>query len=237
MVRCGVSGVKKDCTCPRSRHRHGTHIAYAHDGCRCTPCLDAALARQREYRKRAALARSAGTSLSVDATGTMRRLRALAALGWTACDLGKRLDGVTGEAVGQIQRRKDRRYVYLATAQRVAALYDELSMTAPSGWIAKRTRAQAAANGWLPPLAYDDDTIDDPAACPNVSTITARAVDEVAVERAMLGDPVKLTKTERAEAVRRLTAAGVGAAQIGARLGTTHRTVQRDRAADRETAA
>lgn len=55
-------------------------------------------------------------------------------------------------------------------------------------------------------------------------------LDEVAVERAMNGDPVALTKAERAEVVRRLTARGLPVRQIAERLHTTSRTITRVRA-------
>lgn len=62
--------------------------------------------------------------------------------------------------------------------------------------------------------------------------MTAAAyVDEVAVERAMLGHRVRLTARERREVVRALTARGASAREIAERLHTTSRTVQRQRSA------
>ena len=52
-------------------------------------------------------------------------------------------------------------------------------------------------------------------------------VDEVAVERAMRGDPVALTPTERMETVRRLAKRGLSDGEIGARVGATKRSVER----------
>jgi len=54
-------------------------------------------------------------------------------------------------------------------------------------------------------------------------------IDEIAVERAMAGDAVRLTIRERGEAVRRLTAAGLTARQVASRLHITTRTVVRYR--------
>jgi DNA-directed RNA polymerase specialized sigma24 family protein len=87
----------------------------------------------------------------------------------------------------------------------------------------------AKAKGWPGPLAWDDDTIDDPAARPHIGAAWSDAFDEVAVLRAMYGDPVRLRPSERAEATRRLTAAGLSAAQIAERLGCTKRSVVRQR--------
>lgn len=55
-------------------------------------------------------------------------------------------------------------------------------------------------------------------------------IDEIAVERAMHGDPVPLTTAERTIAVARMTARGLTNQQIGERLHRSRRTVQRYRA-------
>lgn len=54
-------------------------------------------------------------------------------------------------------------------------------------------------------------------------------LDEIAIERAMAGDPVPLQPTERIEAVRRLTARHYSTAQIAERLGISPRSVARIR--------
>ena len=96
----------------------------------------------------------------VDITGTTRRLRALVAIGYTQCDLAGRL-GITSENSTDLFHAKGR--VLAATALKVAALYDRLSMTAgPS----QAARDRARRLRWHPPLAWDDDTIDDPNAKP-----------------------------------------------------------------------
>lgn len=53
--------------------------------------------------------------------------------------------------------------------------------------------------------------------------------DEIAVERAITGERVKLSPVDRAEAVRRLTAEGRSALFIAEQLGITTRTVTRIR--------
>ena len=69
------------------------------------------------------------------------------------------------------------------------------------------------------------------AVCPHCgqSERPAPDVDEVAVLRAMAGDRVRLTPVERLEAVRRLTARGLSAREIGERLHITPRHVCRYR--------
>ena len=95
-------------------------------------------------------------------------------------------------------------------------------------------RARAARLGWVPPWAWDD--IDDPGehpACGNVLRVTRsdQVLDQVAVARAVAGDPVALTVAERIAAITILAARGRSDAQIGALLDYTDRTVERIRKA------
>jgi transcriptional regulator with XRE-family HTH domain len=100
-----------------------------------------------------------------DATGTRRRLRALAALGWPANHLAHQL-GMNPVPVRTLMRG-DRQRVTAATARKVAALYDRLWNTpGPS----ETTSARAARTGWPVPLAWDDESIDDQAARPATPT-------------------------------------------------------------------
>lgn len=97
----------------------------------------------------------------VHAIGTARRLRALAALGWDLADLADRL-GVNTRRVHHLQAMGSPT-VYRTTADSVRRVYDALSMTVgPSG----KTARIARRNRWPPPLAWDDDTIDNPTARP-----------------------------------------------------------------------
>lgn len=93
----------------------------------------------------------------IDTAGTTRRLQGLVAIGWTQTELATRI----GWSVSNLNTlaRAGRPYVTVDTARMVAALYDELSMTpGPSG----RARSVASRHGWLPPLAWDDEQLDDP---------------------------------------------------------------------------
>lgn len=104
----------------------------------------------------------------IDATGTRRRLQALAVNGWPHRLLAAQL-GADAKGTLTVQNGTTRT-VRRATAHAVAALYDELwDQPGPS----RRSRTCALRNGWLPPLAWDDDTIDDPQATPDTGTATA----------------------------------------------------------------
>jgi len=185
----------------------------------CAPCRRAHADKRADYRRRRYLNRA---PLSVDATGSRRRIQALAAIGWSLGEQSRRL-GLNASMAHKITIRS---WVWPQTADKIRALYDELSMVpGPS----QRARNDAKRRGWLPPLAFDDDTIDDPAARPSIGAYQPRVFDEVAVQRAMRGDRVHLRPVERAEVVRRLTDAGRSAAEIAERLRTTPRSVQRMR--------
>lgn len=56
-------GIKKDCTCPRAKHVHGTRVAYVVDGCGCPPCTEA----NRRYFHQNLLNHSSGRHAYTDA--------------------------------------------------------------------------------------------------------------------------------------------------------------------------
>jgi len=124
----------------------------------------AARTAKRTHRKTAAkiLAVREPAGL-VDGTGTRRRLQALAALGWTFSDLAARL-GYTRAVVHHWTQHET---VTVATAAAARRLYDELwNQQAPPGMATTRNRNLAARKGWPPPMAWDDDLIDNPTATP-----------------------------------------------------------------------
>lgn len=106
----------------------------------------------------------------VDPAGTRRRLQALVATGWTQSALARRL-GILPANLPKIVHG-GRSAIRVATRDAVRALYDELwDQPPPASTPAERrarTRALtfAAAHGWPPPMAWDDDLIDDPVAQP-----------------------------------------------------------------------
>jgi hypothetical protein len=138
----------------------------------------------------------------IDPTGTLRRLRALVAIGWSMQHIGERMPGHP-EAT-RVLIRKGRPRVTGATARAARDLYRELATTPPAdSWSVRRTRRMAAKLGWVSPMAWDAATIDDPAAEPFADLpVTAEPdVDWVAVDRALKGMPVRLTLLERHHAV------------------------------------
>lgn len=95
------------------------------------------------------------------AVGTHRRLRALGAIGWPRPTLAARL-GISAKVLDGFMCHE---VITVATRDRVKRLYDELSTTPGPSELA---RARARGLGNPSPLAWDDDTIDDPAAEPDL---------------------------------------------------------------------
>lgn len=151
----------------------------------CEACRRQGTLRQRQYRKDRILngavsiprvpgSRShfdlVGGELRVDATGTRRRLMALFVMGWNWRELGSRM-GVgpaedPGRILGHIVRLRSE--VYPETRDKVVAIYDELSMVpAPVNNYANRARTIGKRQGYVRPLNWDDDQIDDPYGLPS----------------------------------------------------------------------
>lgn len=139
---------------------HATGIARMRNG-------TAATVRQDTARKLLALTAGPANSGTIPAIGTVRRLQALAALGYTSEQIATH-SGIPHDSVRNLLRAT-RPTVNGATATRVQHSYDAISMnTPPTGWVADRQRRQAAGKGWPPPLAWDDDEIDNPDARPHL---------------------------------------------------------------------
>lgn len=183
--------------------RHGTNAGYlAHvesDRDYCQPCRDAHAEYQRLRWRRKYQMRT--DALYVDALGVHRRIQALQMLGWRFADI----DAAMGIDVSWAQHALTHTRVHVSRARTLAATYEALSMTlGPSS----RVRTWAKRKQWAPPLAWND--IDDPNERPHGQRRpsnmrpTLDDLDPVAVERAMAGDRIELTKAERLEVVARL---------------------------------
>ncbi|MFG2307634.1 hypothetical protein ACGFS9_02925 [Streptomyces sp. NPDC048566] len=112
--------------------------------------------------------------------GSIRRLQALAVAGWPLARLARE----TGQSATALTRLMTADTVPVTVARSIAAVYARYSMASPGlcGVVhiqARAARERAAAKGWAPHGAWDDDTIDDPAAIPQWTGHcgTARGVD------------------------------------------------------------
>ncbi len=110
---------------------------------------------------------NAPDNAQVPAVGAQRRIQALQTIGWTSRH-------ITGSScmAGQIMwrgsrdaragdRAELRLTIQAGTWRRVRDAYDRLAMEPGP---CQRSRKRGAALGWAPPLAWDDDEIDDPKA-------------------------------------------------------------------------
>lgn len=186
----------------------------------------ATAARIRALTPEAVLAAAPALGL-VPRVGTTRRIRALLAIGWRHQDITAAMG--TGRPSGVVLNQRGD-LVKRCTHDAVVRAYDALwARPGPSDL----TRRRAAASGYAPPLAWDEDTIDDPTAAPQTHAPDVDAdVDEIAVARAIAGDHTgTLTRSERAQVIAHLAARGYSDAEIAAHCHVTDRTVERDRRA------
>ncbi len=96
----------------------------------------------------------------IPAVGTHRRIQGLMAIGWTQGHIGAEA-GLKQTAISATLHHE---VVSSATAARIKAVFDRLHMTpGPSPQIVTK----AGNWGYHVPLAWDEDTIDDPAAKPD----------------------------------------------------------------------
>lgn len=143
-----------------------------------------------------------------DPTGTMRRVRALVALGYPISHLAAAI-GIWPANLSRIAHG-DLAQVTVGTADATKRVYRELSRRpGPS----QRTRIRARREGWHGPLAWDDN-IDDPTAEPDTTDMPDPELkrDELAALRR--------------EEIWLLATAGESNDEIARRLGVAVSTVQ-----------
>lgn len=164
------------------------------------------------------------TSGMVPSIGATRRVRALYALGHfsyrIAAECGMSRDAISELAAGKWQT------IDYSRLQAVRRVYDRLSMSTDTSW---KARKLAEKNGWAPPLAWDEDTIDDPTAEPVLDATEPEAcTSSDAVARWLMGESVILGAAGRREAVAYLMEwSNQSADQIGERLGMEGESVRR----------
>ncbi|MCX4232091.1 hypothetical protein [Streptomyces ortus] len=175
---------------------------------------------------------------TVNATGTRRRIQALIAIGHTVEGVAAE-SGVDHSVIHDVLGGAAN--VRGMTCDRIAAAYDWLSGHPPTDIrpsAATTSRNRAARQGWAPPIAWDDDRIDDPTAHPdwtgccgtdrgwwthnlNDIPVCPRCVS---AHRAWLDERSDLPKTER---FRQLAQARAAASSRGAALAHDARELMR----------
>ncbi|MFI6854534.1 hypothetical protein [Streptomyces sp. NPDC050416] len=105
----------------------------------------------------------------IDATGTRRRMQALAVAGWPSKAIHQRVQVGNFQTIEKLRARTK---VTARLARVIRDFYDEVSAKTAEdygveAWVAGRTRTYAAKAQWAGPEAWDPDTIDDPEAQPD----------------------------------------------------------------------
>ncbi len=154
----------------------------------------------------------------VDGIGARRRIRALVRAGWEMRTIAARAGYHPSVASGWANDQR----IVRATADRVAALYDELASLDGGS---TRARRWAERRGWQPPEAWSDDTIDDPHA--NPYDWCRDDVDEVAIAKVDRGELTWGTLTKAEKRALFLRHGGQVRATLVNRWGTTRANLTR----------
>lgn len=167
----------------------------------------------------------------IDATGTRRRVQALMRLGWPQRAMAQH----AGIRERQLSHVLQGERLTARMARVVAGVYDDLWNKTPEHHgvtlhAAHQTRVTALRRGYVGPLAWDDDTIDDPSAAPLVDAPEPSETEsgENALARFLMGESVRLGPAERGEALTYLMEwTDLTVEQIAARLESTPTAVDR----------
>lgn len=156
--------------------------------------------------------------------GAVRRIQAMQALGHSAKDIAAGT-GLGDRDVYNVVNQAGQ-WISRAKWEAIVAAYQALSMTLGTN---RHALIAARRAGYPPPLAWDEEDLDDPHGRPRHDARGDHVVDEVAVEAGASGRHTTLTGRERAEVVRWLAGGGCSDATIAARLRVSDRTVLRIR--------
>lgn len=138
--------------CPKD-HKHGeTHTCYNTHGCRCASCRRAKARHRGPYERR--YRELQGRDVWVPALGTVRRLRALAVIGWSIQEIADQA-GLFPRSLLKV-REGQRAEVRSSTWRAVRCVYAELENTPRVTRSGRITRTLALRQGWLAPAWWDD---------------------------------------------------------------------------------
>lgn len=130
--------------------RHGLPTGY-NAGCRESCCR---VAKKIDHNWRLAMI-AAGHEFTIPRDRTVRKLHALAAVGWSTDAIGAEME-ISGSAVRAFLRLK-RDDVFASVAARYDDAYRALEMRIPPDHPeARRLRTISTRKGWKPPLAWED---------------------------------------------------------------------------------
>lgn len=175
-----------------------------------------------------------GRISEVPSVGTIRRIQALCAMGYGLATQA-RWYGLSSDAMSKLLR-SSATVVTRRVAARTVASYEKYAMVPAEGWVAERTRRWAQRCGFMPPLAWDDDIIDDPRSRPQMGPAKLSGTpDESAVWLALhYQDPGRpLNHAEKRLVIRHGVRVGMTHPEIAELLGiepeAVHAAVRRNR--------
>jgi len=145
-------------------------------------------------------------SARIDPTGTRRRIEALQVRGFNLIAVA----GKCGMPARYFQKAMVADKVTARMARAVRDVYGAWWNADPLEhgvleWVAGRTRRAAERQGWYGPLAWDDDTIDEPTAVPQTDAVQPLAAEgEDVAARWLMGESVILGRSARREVLQHL---------------------------------
>jgi DNA-binding CsgD family transcriptional regulator len=193
-------------SCP-ARH-HGTYWAFSKHNCRCPDAGE----EHRLYRRRRR--KGHAKPLVVNSIGAVRRVRALAAIGYSAARIAAEA-GVSERTVRMLQAGQETILARKDAAIRTAYRRLEGTTLGPP-------KAGARRGQWPNPMAWEDHTIDDPDGKPFVAADDDTIVDRVVLDRALAGGCPPMTPLERHHAIHLGVRRGMTLSLIAARLHISH---------------
>ncbi|MFH8295077.1 hypothetical protein [Streptomyces sp. NPDC018059] len=163
------------------------------------------------------------TMSMVGSIGAQRRLQALYALGHWRKTIA-RAAGLTPQAISELLRGTWAR-ITVECDDAVRRAYALLSMSVDT---CERNLVRARREQWAPPLAWDEETIDDPMALPALDAVPPAPAGRDAATRFLLGESVVLDQAARREVIGYLMEwSPKSPEEIGAQLEMSGETVSR----------
>ncbi|MFJ2278741.1 hypothetical protein ACIOEZ_31855 [Streptomyces sp. NPDC087866] len=163
------------------------------------------------------------TMSMVDSIGAQRRLQALYALGHWRMTIVE-ASGLTPQSISELLRGTWVR-ISVGCDDAVRRAYAQLSMSVDN---CECNLVRARREQWAPPLAWDEETIDDPMALPALDAVPPAPAGKDAATRFLLGESVVLCQAARREVIGYLMEwSPKSPEEIGAQLEMTPDAVSR----------
>ncbi|MFJ1837954.1 hypothetical protein ACIOJ9_29295 [Streptomyces sp. NPDC088175] len=136
------------------------------------------------------------TMTMVDSLGAQRRLQALYALGHWRTSIAE-ASGLSPQSISELLRGTWAR-ISVGCDDAVRRAYAQLSMSVDN---CECNLVRARREQWAPPLAWDEETIDDPTALPALDAVPPAPAGRDAATRFLLGESVVLDQAARREVI------------------------------------